>query len=88
MKCLVVVALIAALAPGAAAADDPPLVRAARAGDAQTVSRLLQQRTDVNAAAIDGTTALHWAVRADDLDDGRHADSRRRQRQGIRAVTA
>jgi ankyrin repeat protein len=31
------------------------------------VSRLLQQRTDVNATAIDGTTALHWAVRADDL---------------------
>jgi ankyrin repeat protein len=28
---------------------------------------LLKQRADVNAAAIDGTTALHWAVRADDI---------------------
>ena len=29
---------------------------------------LLKQRADVNAAEADGTTALHWAVRADDLE--------------------
>ena len=43
------------------------LVDAARKGDAQAVRALLQQKTvDVNAAAIDGTTALHWAVERDD----------------------
>ena len=31
------------------------------------VRALIQQKADVNAAAADGTTALHWAVRADDL---------------------
>jgi ankyrin repeat protein len=56
------------LAAGVArAADDPALVKAARAGDAKAVAALIQQATDVNATAIDGTTALHWAVRADDL---------------------
>ena len=28
---------------------------------------LLKQKPDVNAKQVDGTTALHWAVRADDL---------------------
>jgi ankyrin len=50
------------------AADDPALVRAARVGDTAAVAALLKQKADVNAPAIDGTTALHWAVRADDLD--------------------
>ena len=30
--------------------------------------RLLKQGVDVNAAGADGTTALHWMVRADDLE--------------------
>jgi uncharacterized protein len=59
--------LIMAAATAARAADDPALVRAARTGDAKAVAALLQQKADVNAPAIDGTTALHWAVRADDL---------------------
>ena len=50
------------------AADDPAVVRAARAGDARAVATLIQQKADVNAVAIDGTTALHWAVRADDIE--------------------
>jgi ankyrin repeat protein len=29
---------------------------------------LLQRKADVNAPQVDGTTALHWAVRLDDLD--------------------
>jgi ankyrin repeat protein len=32
------------------------------------VRALLQQNADVNASQIDGTTALHWAVEADDLE--------------------
>ena len=63
-----VLLVMAAAASLARAADDPSLVRAARAGDAAAVAALLKQKTDVNAAAIDGTTALHWAVRADDIE--------------------
>jgi ankyrin repeat protein len=65
--CVLTAVLVAVLTSVAQAADDPPLVRAARAADAQAVSLLLQQRPDVNAAAVDGTTALHWAVREDDV---------------------
>jgi ankyrin repeat protein len=50
------------------AAEDPALVRAARAGDTRAVVALIQQKVDVNAVAIDGTTALHWAVRAEDIE--------------------
>ena len=32
------------------------------------VRSLLQKKADVNAPQVDGTTALHWAVRADDLE--------------------
>lgn len=60
--------LIVAAAAIARAAEDPAVVRAARAGDGKAVAALIQQKADVNAAAIDGTTALHWAVRADDLE--------------------
>src|SRR5262245_1025763 len=38
--------------------------RADRAG----IRSLLAQHADVNAAQVDGTTALHWASRQDDLD--------------------
>ena len=60
--------LIVAAATVARAAEDPAVVRAARAGDGRAVVALIQQKADVNATAIDGTTALHWAVRADDLE--------------------
>ena len=36
--------------------------------DAAAVQRLLQQKKDVNAAQVDGATALHWAVYNDDLE--------------------
>src|SRR5262249_22848847 len=32
------------------------------------VRSLLQRKVDVNVPQVDGTTALHWAVRQDDLD--------------------
>jgi ankyrin repeat protein len=47
---------------------DLRLIEAAKAGDRAAVSRLVGARTDVNVAEPDGTTALHWAVRADRLD--------------------
>ena len=58
--------LVVLIAASSRAADDP-LVRAAAAGDAKSVSALLAQRHDPNARTGDGSTALHWAVRAEDL---------------------
>jgi ankyrin repeat protein len=43
-----------------------PIVDAARAGDSAAVLALLAQGADVNAAEVDQTTALHWAVHHDD----------------------
>src|SRR5882762_4983179 len=41
---------------------------AAMKGDKAALRTLLQQKVDVNAAQIDGATALHWAVYRDDLE--------------------
>ena len=66
-RLVVTVVLFACLAVAswAAAAGDPPLVEAARAGDAAAVRALLDAGADVNAPAPDGATALHWAVHRD-----------------------
>ena len=50
---------------GAVAAD---IVDAARAGDRAQVQAFLQGKVDVNTPALDGATALHWAVNRDDLE--------------------
>ena len=55
----------------AAGASDIRVVNAVKAGDRSTLQKLTTQRADVNAAEPDGTTALHWTVRADDLDTTR-----------------
>jgi len=65
LACCAVVLLSAA---GLCAAAASELADAAMKGDKQSVRSLLQKKADVNAAQIDGTTALHWAVRADDLE--------------------
>jgi len=59
------VPVMAMLSIGAAGA--PPLVQAIKDGNANEVRALLNQRTDVNAAEVDGTTALHWAAHFDNL---------------------
>ena len=64
---LIRLGLFFVLLPVAAAAADDPLVRAAAVGDMTGVRALVKQGHDVNAAGPDGATALHWAVRADDL---------------------
>ena len=43
-------------------------VDAVKQGNKATVRALLKQRADVKSAEADGTTALHWAVQADDLE--------------------
>lgn len=44
------------------------LADAVMKGNKDAVRTLLQRKADVNAAQIDGTTALHWAVRANDVE--------------------
>ncbi|OFW26883.1 MAG: hypothetical protein A3H97_21780 [Acidobacteria bacterium RIFCSPLOWO2_02_FULL_65_29] len=53
---------------GTAAAADTRLIDAVKRGDPAEVRALVQQRVDVNAPEVDGTTPLHWAVRDDRLD--------------------
>lgn len=50
-----------------AATPEPEIVRAVKSGDRAAVERLIASKSDVNAAQPDGTSALHWAVRANNL---------------------
>jgi ankyrin repeat protein len=50
-----------------AAGGDTRLPDAAMRADRDAIKSLLQQKIDVNAAQPDGTTALHWATRQNDL---------------------
>jgi len=50
------------------AATAPDFVVAARQGDGPRAMTLAAQAADVNAAEADGTTALHWAARFNDLE--------------------
>ena len=61
--CMVTLLSVASL--HAASAD---LADAVMKGNKAAVRALLQKKADVNAAQTDGTTALHWAVRLDDLE--------------------
>ena len=60
------VALLLAVVAWPLAGAAATLVDAAKAADAQAVRTLLQKKADVNEAAPDGMTALHWAARNDD----------------------
>jgi uncharacterized protein len=62
------VVLSMVLWPVAAFGSDTRLAEAAMHEDAAAVRALIEQKADVNAVLPDGTTALHWAVNADDLD--------------------
>ncbi len=55
-------------AEAAAQAGDAPLIKAAKGGDVAVVRALLDQQVDATTPEPDGTTALHWAVRADSLE--------------------
>jgi ankyrin repeat protein len=54
---------------GAAAANaaTSEIANAAMRGDREAVRAALARKADVNAAQVDGTTALHWAVERDDV---------------------
>src|SRR5215831_11652170 len=63
--CFVLALLLFAQSLLAASSD---IADAVMNGNKEAVRSLLQKKADVNATQIDGTTALHWAVRADDLE--------------------
>ncbi len=65
--CVVVVALVG-LATLGAAASEAPLADAVQQRDRAAIDRLLDPPGDVNAAQVDGMTALHWAAYHDDAD--------------------
>src|SRR5689334_12435241 len=50
------------------AADGDSLTKAAMRGDKAAVRAMLRAKPDVNAADPDGTTALQWAARNDDVE--------------------
>ena len=66
MRRLTALLVVLLAVPGAAAAEVPPLVDAARHADAAAVQAVLDGGADAGAAAADGTTALHWASYRDD----------------------
>ena len=71
--------------------DAATVVDAVKAGNKPAVIALLRQKANVNVAEPDGTTALQWAVRQDDLDlTGRllraGADVKAANRYGITAL--
>lgn len=85
--------LIATLAPGATvhAQSDTRLVAAMKKQDATAVKALLKQRADVNAADVDGTTALQWAAHWNDLETvkallGAGAKANAASRYGVTAL--
>jgi ankyrin repeat protein len=64
--------MVLALAAGVYAAEpavtrDTRLIDAVKAGNSTAAVTLLQKKVDVKVAEADGTTALHYAVRNDDL---------------------
>jgi len=68
MRLINLVVTMTFLSAVANAAGPAPLVDAAKAGNVAAVRAELQKKADVNAAALDGSTALHWAVHRDALD--------------------
>jgi len=65
----VIAAVLCLTAPALAAERDTRLADAAQNRDTATVKTLIQQKTvDVNAPGHDGTPALHWTVRVNDLE--------------------
>ena len=61
-------AALLVLTGGRAVAESPQIVQALKSGDRTAALGLAKSKTQANAAEPDGTTALHWAVRQDDVE--------------------
>jgi ankyrin repeat protein len=89
---LMVLALLVGVTHATAAASDLRLVNAMKAGDSAAVTTLLRQHVNVNTPEPDGTTALHWAVREDNLELAEMliragADVKAANRYGVTAIS-
>ncbi|HVG72645.1 MAG TPA: ankyrin repeat domain-containing protein [Vicinamibacterales bacterium] len=89
-----VVAVLLALGASPAFAQDlsARLATAAANRDTAAVRALLAQKVDVNAPDVQGTPALHWAIRVDDIDIVRlllsaGADAKLANRYGLTPLT-
>src|SRR4029453_15644182 len=58
---------LSVLLAGPVFAADSRLADAVQRGDKVAVRSLIADRANINVPQIDGTTALHWAVRQSDL---------------------
>ena len=65
--CVGLLVVCAVASPGAAGPRHR-LIEAVKTGDLGAVRALIAGSADVNAPDVDGTTALHWAVRSDQAD--------------------
>ena len=84
--------LLAAVCGTPSAQSPRPLVDAVKRGDHAAVKSLLRGKTIVNEAEADGTTALHFAVQANDVElvrllIGAGADVKASNRYGLRPIT-
>jgi ankyrin repeat protein len=82
------VAVLSVFGASARAETDTRLAEAAMKRDAAAVRALIAQKVDLNAPGRDGTPALHWLVRVDDLEDARlliraGADAKLANRYGV-----
>jgi ankyrin repeat protein len=73
---------------GISPAKDSPVADAAEKGDRAALRSLLKKKADVNAAQVDGMSALHWAVYLDDVENAKllassGADVKATNRYGI-----
>jgi ankyrin repeat protein len=78
--------------PASAARTTAPLADAMEKRDGARVQALLRQGAAVNAAQVDGMTALHWAVYYDDAATARrlvtaHADVNAATRYGVKPLS-
>ena len=92
IRSLMIASLVGMLlpAPGVSAAgqSDSRLADAVMTRDGAAVRSLLAQKVDVNAPGKDGTPALHWSVREDDLATARLLLGGRRRRHDSPIDTA
>jgi ankyrin repeat protein len=68
MKCLLACCLFVLVPAASAHAAGSEVADAAMKGNRAAVRSLLADHADVNGRQVDGTTALHWAVRNDDVE--------------------
>src|SRR6187549_105625 len=84
MKRILLAALLACLP----VRGESPLADAVQKSDQARIKTLLAERVDINAAQIDGMTALHWAAQKNDTDTAKllikaGADAKATNRYGI-----